>query len=473
MDQTQDAFSQERTWQRGKILALSALVCLGRHTLTGMLTTAGRQFNDWSADYRLFSKDRFEPDKLFAHVRKNLLLEIPESEPFVCCMDDSLFRKTGKKTYGVGYWRDPLGPPFHVNLILGQRILQISAAWVSGHKPGPARMIPIDFLHCPKVKKPPKNASPKDQAAYRQLQKKLKISAIGAQRLQKLREALDEEPDGMNRQLIVSVDGSYTNGTVLKNMPSRTTLIGRIRKDARLFFLPEQAAEGTRGRKRVYGERVPTPEELRQSDDLPFQRIEAWAAGKTHSFKIKTFAPLRWRTAGQKHNLRLIIIAPLGYRLSQASRIFYRRPAYLICTDPDLPVRKVLQMYLWRWGIEVNFRDEKCLLGAGQAQVRNEKSVQNLPALIIAAYAMLLIAAEKTFGQSKQTSLILPLPKWRNKKKAKRLSTQQMITQLRVDLWCKSLDEKNFYGFKHKPSYIQNTKKWKPDITSAVLFASN
>lgn len=25
---------------------------------------------------------------------------------------------------------------------------------------------------------------------------------------------------------------------------------------------------------------------------------------------------------------------------------------------------------LWRWGIEVNFRDEKTLLGTGEAQVR-------------------------------------------------------------------------------------------------------
>lgn len=454
------------------MLALSTLVCLGRHTLTGMLTTAGRQFNDWSADYRLFSKDRFAPDKLFAHIRNNLLSEIPEREPFVCCMDDSLFRKTGKKTYGVAYRRDPLGPPFHVNFILGQRILQISAAWPSGPEPGPVRMIPIDFQHCPTPKKPAKNASPEEQAEYRQLQKKLKISTIGVQRLQKLRKALDEETGGMNRQLVVSVDGSYTNGTVLKNIPSRTTLIGRIRKDAKLYLPPEQASEGTRGRKRVYGERIPTPEELRQNDGLPFQRIEAWAAGKTHSFKIKTIAPLRWRTAGQKHNLRLVVIAPLGYRLNKKSRLLYRRPAYIICTDLNLPLHKVLQMYLWRWDIEVNFRDEKHLLGAGQAQVRTEKSVQNVPSLIIAAYAMLLIAAGKTFGQSKQTSVNLPLPKWRNGKKGKRPSTQQLINQLRLDLWGRSLGHNYFYGFKDKPTRIQNTTKWKPDIRSAILFVS-
>ena len=287
------------------MLALSTLVCLGRHTLTGILTTAGRQFNDWTADYRLFSKERFEPDKIFAHVRKNLLNELPKNAPFVCSMDDSLFRKTGKKTPGVAYRRDPLGPPFRINFIRAQRIFQISGAWPPAEGSGPVRMIPIDFRHCPTPKKPTPKASLEEQAQYRKLQKELKISKVGLDRLKALREALDLETGGIKRQLIVSVDGGYTNGTVLKDMPSRTTLIGRIRKDARLYLPPEPDAEGTRGRKKVYGRRVPTPEELRQDSDLAYQKVKAWAAGKTHDFKIKTFTGLRWRTAGKKHDLRL------------------------------------------------------------------------------------------------------------------------------------------------------------------------
>ena len=31
----------------------SSLLCLGRHTVTGLLTTSGSQFQDWSATYRL------------------------------------------------------------------------------------------------------------------------------------------------------------------------------------------------------------------------------------------------------------------------------------------------------------------------------------------------------------------------------------------------------------------------------------
>ena len=107
----------------------------------------------------------------------------------------------------------------------------------------------------------------------------------------------------------------------------------------------------------------------------------SFAAGKRHLFKIKTISPLRWRPAGKEHDMRLIVvIAPLGYRLTKHSGLLYRQAAYLICSDPDASIKEILQAYVWRWDIEVNFRDEKTLLGLGQAQVRHERSVENVPA---------------------------------------------------------------------------------------------
>ena len=66
--------------------------------------------------------------------------------------------------------------------------------------------------------------------------------------------------------------------------------------------------------------------------------------------------------------MKLVIIRPLAYRLTKNSRLLYRQPAYLICTDTELEIEKLLQAYLWRWEIEVNFREQKTLLGCGQAQ---------------------------------------------------------------------------------------------------------
>jgi len=75
---------------------------------------------------------------------------------------------------------------------------------------------------------------------------------------------------------------------------------------------------------------------LRQDESVPWQKVEAFAAGKRHEFRIKTIGPVLWRKAGADLPLRVVVIAPLGYRLRKGSRMLYRQPAYLICTDPDL-----------------------------------------------------------------------------------------------------------------------------------------
>jgi len=276
---------------------------------------------------------------------------------------------------------------------------------------------------------------------------------------------MDEEGQ-QDRPLWAVVDGGYTNRTFLKHLPPRTVAVGRIRADAKLYHLPEPT-EGKPGRNRVYGRRAPTPEQLRQDQSVPWERVEAFAAGKTHQFKIKTLSPLRWRPAGKEHDLRLIVIAPLGYRLTKNSRMLYRKPAYLICTNPDASLEQVLQAYIWRWDIEVNFRDEKTLLGVGQAQVRHEHSVENVPALAVAAYAMLLTSATIAYGVTGKPDS-LPPPKWR-RKTSLRASTQSLIQQLRHEVWAETIRFSSFVSPNPpnaKPLKLQST------LESALLYAN-
>ena len=464
------ACGQDRVLQRAQALALSSLVSFGRRTVTGLLSTCGRQFQDWTADYRLFSQDRFEPEHLFSAVRRGLLAELPKEDPLIVAMDDTLLRKTGTKIHGVAYRRDPLGPPFHINFVKGQRVLQVSAAFPPDSGDGPARMIPIDFRHCPTAPKPKKNASAQDWETYKRKKKECNLGRQGAQRLEALRQALDHDPGGDQRHLWAVVDGSFTNKNVLKRLPDRTVLIGRIRKDAKLHHLPGEAERKIHGRRKKYGDQTITPEELRQDDSHPWQTVSTWAAGKRHAFRVKNIAPLLWRPAGSDRHLRLVVIAPLGYRPNQHSRVLYRKPAYLICTDPEVPLAKLIQAYVWRWDIEVNFRDEKTLLGVGQAQVRHPQSVEKVPALIVAAYAMTLLAGAKTFGVTGMPDA-LPLPKWRNQEKRKRASTQDLINLLREELWGKALAHSNFSGFVKQNDKYTKPEKCRPELASAVLYA--
>jgi hypothetical protein len=449
--------------QRVRRHLLSQLLCLGRHTVTGVLATSGRLFCDWSADYRMYASERVEPHKLFVPVRRALTTRLSPDQPLVVALDDTRLRKSGRKTHGVKYTRDPMGPPFHVNFIKAQRCLQLSMA--SATDEGLVRMVPIDFVHAPSPQKPRLDADEQAQAKFREAQREMALPKVGSDRLHRLRNAMDEEGQ-LDRPLWVVVDGGYTNRTFLKHLPERTTSVGRIRSDAKLYELPDPTRNHT-GRHRVYGRRAPTPEQLRQDDSIPWTKVEAFAAGKVHAFKVKSLAPLRWRAAGKEHNLRLLVVAPVGYRLTRHSRLLYRKAAYLICTDPDASVDEILQAYIWRWDIEVNFRDQKTLLGVGQAQVRHERSVESVPALAVAAYAMLLTAATQAFGPTGKPDR-LPSPKWR-RKEGLRASTQSLINHLRQEVWARAI---RFYGFASHPSACPKPEKLEATLETSLFYTA-
>ena len=133
-------------------------------------------------------------------------------------------------------------------------------------------------------------------------------------------------------------------------------------------------------------------------ESTEWQTVSIYAAGKMHEMKFKTIGPVLWRKSGPERLLRLVVIAPLAYRLNRHSGLLYRQPAYLICSEWEIDPAKIVKAYVNRWDIEVNFRDEKGLLGFNEAQVRTKAGAELAPALAVSSYAVLLLAASKVFG---------------------------------------------------------------------------
>lgn len=445
---------------------LATLLSPCRGTLTNLICLCGRAHRDWTADYRLYSHERIDPQLLFQHALFEVHAQLPPKASLVAAIDDTLVRKTGPKIDGVGWKRDPLGPAFQTNLVRGQRFVQLSAAWPGLN--GQARLIPVDFTHAPSPPKPGKRASPAECEQYKEKQKQQRLNAVALERIKHLRQTLPS-----SRRLVIAGDGSYTNADIIKGLPVNTVYIGRIRKDAVLHALP--GPPPATGRRPSYGEQVQTPEQLRTDDTLPWQTIEAFAAGKRHGFKVKTLAqPLLWRKSGAKCPLRMVVIAPVSYRLRKGPRLLYRQPAFLLCTDPDKPLEEVLQEYLRRWGIEVNFRDEKTLLGTGEAQVRASGSNRTQAAVTVAAYALLWVGVLKLKANGHELAQ-LQAPKWRsaNAEGAEQTaSTADLLRALRCELWADQLSAPGFSDFTTPASCDANTRKSIPSLAHALLSAA-
>jgi hypothetical protein len=450
IQQWRPCFADYRTHRRAVGFALSLLVCLGRRTISRAICAQQRQFQSWASDYKLFSLSRWTPRSLFDVVLKLALGLVSKTQPVVIALDDTITRKTGHRIPNASTLRDPLSPPYHTNLVWALRFIQAVLLIFPMDGIGAARAIPIAFNLAPPVRKPKKKKGPMPASGdntntngkkvgkkttdpewkqYYTMRRQQGLSAQGAFLIQEIRSRLDDIADFTQRILWVVVDASYCNLTVLSRLAERTVLIGRTRKDIHLSALPE--AQSGRGRRRCYGKDLGTPEQMRKDDSIPWQRATIFAAGRCHQLRYKSVGPVLWRRGAQRRSLRLIIIAPLAYH-AHGHRL-YRQPAYLLVTDPAADVVQVLQAYFYRWEIEVDQKEEKDLLGVGQAQVWSKQAVSHQPAFHVASYAMLLLAAIQCFGLNSTTGLSR-LPHWRIRKPPLRLSAAQLIARLRSEL---------------------------------------
>jgi hypothetical protein len=166
---------------------------------------------------------------MFSVVRRGIAGQLPAGAPFRAVLDDSLLRRSGLHTPGVGWRRDPLGPRFQTNFVRAQRFLQISAAMPGND--GIFRLAPIAFLHTPTPQKPDRKATADQVAQYRLDASSSRLSLRAAQQMIQLRHSLDQDPGGRERTLILAFDGGYTNATVLKQIPPRTICIGVRSRD--------------------------------------------------------------------------------------------------------------------------------------------------------------------------------------------------------------------------------------------------
>ena len=443
-------FRDRRTFRRAQEHALALLVGLGRRTVSRSICVLGRQFRNWTPEYRLFSRCRWQPQALFDAVLARLPELLSPAQPLVVALDDTPCRKTGKRIRAAKMLRDPLSPPYHLNLCRALRFLQATVLLWPGESAGAARAIPVAFDLAPPVAKPKpprrprKGASRREWAAYarawrahrrtlrsfRRQQQAEGLRAQGARLLNSLRQRCQALPAWKDLLLWAVVDASFCNRTVFARLDPRIALIGRTRKDIRLYQ-PPPAASARRGRKSSYGPVLPTPEALRQDVSHPWKSCAVFAAGQRHTLHYKTLTPVLWRSGAGTRPLRLIVIRPLRYRAH--GHTLYRQPAYLLVSDPSLPVAQALQAYFYRWEIEADQKEEKDLLGVGQAQVWSDLAVVRQPAFHVAAYAALLVAAVQTYGLNNPAPAGR-LPLWRRRKPPRRLSAAHLLTHLRQEI---------------------------------------
>lgn len=340
------------SFQNFVIVACGWIQCTNRRTITAMIEAAGvAEKIHHERFHRLFSRGRFQVDELSKILFLMLVKRfIPEGEVIKLGGDDTLAKKTGRKIFGAGYFRDGVLSTkaktvtrWGLNFVVLSVVLRF-AIW-------PGRDISFPFM----VRLHRKQSSYKNPKDYKTTPQLL---------IEMVNEVASWLPE---RTFELSVDGAYANEVVVQNLPKNVSMVSRTRSDATLYNLKPEPT-GKAGRPRKKGNKQPKPREKAIDANLEWTPIKIMLYGEEVVLELTTWVGL-WYKVAKSRPLRFVLV---------------RKPddhsdwICLFSTDVTMSVATILLAFGGRWSIETAFYEAKQYLGIEQPQSRTQKAVERL-----------------------------------------------------------------------------------------------
>jgi hypothetical protein len=277
----------------------------------------------------------------------------------VCDVDDTVFKKTGRRIVGAGIFRDAVRSTrnrvvyaFGLNLVV--ITLRVIPPWGG---------VPIGLPINMRVRAKNGTKTTVDLAA------------------EMMTEIAGWLPD---RQFTLCGDGAYASLAGAK-LP-RTHVVSRIRRDAALYELTPPPT-GRRGRPRKKGERLGAPTKL-ATTATGWTTVTIDCRGTTIVRQIWSRRLLWYSVCRDTPVLLVIVRDPTGKQPDD----------YYFTTDIDADPAEVATTYLGRWAIEITFRDVKQHLGGEDPQTWTHRGPHRAAALSLWIYTAIWAWYIPTYG---------------------------------------------------------------------------
>jgi len=324
------------------------ILCTARRTITGMLPFADpfvKRTHD--AYHRFFSDAKWDMTELWHMLTLTLVQSLCPKGIITVALDDTLFHHSGKKINGAGYWRDAVRSSkssivyaWGLNLVV--LTIQIQPPW-GGEPLG----LPITMrLHR-------KNSQT--------------LIELAQEMIEQVHQWLPE------RLLRVVADGFYA--CLAGKEMADTTIISRMKRNAKLYDLPPKTRKKQRGRPRKRGKLLPKPEKM-AAHVQDWQKVEFRQRGKMTK-RLMHVRKVLWYGVSHKPILLVISRDPLGKE----------KDDFLFTTDLSMTAAEILECYNDRWAIEDTFKNAKQHLGSQEPQVYKGQGPQRAAALGLWLYS--------------------------------------------------------------------------------------
>ena len=332
-----------------------------RRTVCGMLLGAGLS-RCWPHDraHYFFARAAWDLDRLGVAVAKVVVAWlVPAGAAVTVAVDDSVFRRCGRKVYGAA-WQHDGSAPARDKVSFGNCFVVAGIVVALPFSSRPVCLPVLARLHVPGTGKARK-ARKRDPAPASTVCAAVALVTVLAAAFP-------------GRAVHVVADAHY-HGPAVKDLPPAVTWTTRLPRNA-VLYAPAPPRVRKPGRPPRKGPRLGTPADLAAAATWQHAAIRAY--GRDQPTDLAEVTCLWY---GCLDTIQVRVILARGTRATLA----------LVTTDLDTPAAALVQRYAARWEIEQAFSDARLVLGAGEARTRTRRAVQRTVPFALLVHTLVVI----------------------------------------------------------------------------------
>lgn len=394
--------------QNATVLAIGAILCIGKRTVTSALKVMGLKDDVHFTNYhRVLNRAKWNTLQGAKILLGLIIFLIPAGSPLVISVDETIERRKGKKIKAKGCYRDS------VRSSKSKVILCFGLKWICMMAivplPWSKRSWALPFLT---VLAPSK--------AFSASEKKRHKTTVDwtCQMIMQVRRWLPYIP------IVLVGDGAYAavNLALCCNaLSTPVCLVSRLRLDAGLYDFPPPDQPGKRGPKPKKGDKQDSLTERLKDKKTHWRQITIdWYDGIRRDLEIFSGISL-WYTPGQNP-------VPIKWVVVRDPKGELRTEAFF-ATNTAAVEEQILIWFVLRWNIEVTFEEMRAHLGLETQRQWSDLAIARTTPVLFGLFSMIVLAAVEL---SKSREVMILNCAWYKKSNA---TFSDIIALVRRHIW--------------------------------------
>jgi hypothetical protein len=366
---------------------------------------------------------------------------VPEGDPLVVGIDETVERRWGKKIRAKGVYRDPVRST-QENFVKASGLRWVCVMLLVPI-PWAARVWALPFLSA---------LAPSERYATERGKRHKKVTEWAWQLLLQIKRWYPE------REIVAVADSTYASLKLLfrcRNLSRPVTFITRLRLDAALYEPAPPRRPGQIGRPRLKGERLPNLSVVAEDPSTFWTpaKIANWYGSRDRMVEITSNTAVWYSTGLFAVPLRWVLIRdPQGEFKTQA----------LLSTDLKADPQKILCWFVMRWQLEVTFQEMRRHLGFETQRQWSEMAIRRTTPALLGMFSFVTLFAHY---RMKQAASAFRRAAWYHKAHP---TFADALALVRKELWANA----TFYGSPADTETVKVPRTFVERLTNVVCYAA-